>query len=88
MLRSIEDFEAKLLDDRIGENVFRDALDLLRGFFAAEAVEFKDEEFSLAHAVNAGIAEGRKRALDGLSLGIEDRGLRHDPDVCFHRERL
>lgn len=80
----IEDFEAELLDDGISEDVFGDALDLLSGLFTAEAVEFEHKEFALANIVDFGIAERGKRAMDRLSLGIEDCGLQHDPDVSFH----
>jgi hypothetical protein len=81
---SVNDFEAKLLHDGIGEDFFGDALDLVRGFFTSETVEIEDEEFALTDILNFGKAERGKGALDGLSLGIEDGGLGHDPNVGFH----
>jgi hypothetical protein len=83
-LASVEDLEAKFFYDGISEHVLRDALDLGFGFVTAETVELEDEEFALAHFLHLGVAEGGEGALDGLSLGIEDGGLQHDPDVSFH----
>lgn len=77
--------EAEFFDDGVGEDVAGDAFDLGDGFFAGEAVEREDEEFSLADVFDFGVAERGEGALDGLSLGIEDGGFGHDPDVGFHR---
>jgi len=68
--RLIDDFEAELLDDGIGEDILGDPFDLVSGVFARETVEFEDEEFSLAHFLDLGEAERREGALDGLSLGL------------------
>jgi hypothetical protein len=84
LARLVEDFEAEFFDDGIGEDIFRDTLDLGFGFIAGHAVEIQDEEFSLADILDRGVALRGECALDGLALGIEDRGFEHDPDVCFH----
>ena len=54
------------------------------GFVAVPTVEIQDEEFSLANVFHGSVAEAGKSVLDGLSLGIEDGALWHDPNVCFH----
>src|SRR5215472_2182155 len=81
---SVDDFEAIFLDDGIGEDFFGDALELFLSFVAAPAVEIQDEEFSLTDILYGGVAEAGKSVLNGLSLGIEDGALGHDPDVSFH----
>src|ERR1700722_1363352 len=35
--------------------------------------------------LHRGISQGRQRSLNGLTLWIENGGLQHYPDVCFHR---
>ena|SRR5215469_12042695 len=80
----VDDFEAIFFDDRIGEDFFGDALELFLSFVAAPAVEIQDEEFSLADVFDGSVAEAGESMMDGLSLGIEDGALGHDPDVSFH----
>jgi len=80
----LHDFEARFFDDRIGENFFRDALDLLRGFVARQTFDIQDEEFALAHIFDGGVAQTGERVLNGLSLRIEYRAFWHHPNVCFH----
>lgn len=80
----VEEFEAKFFDDGVGEDVFGDAFDLGLSFFAAQAIEGEDEEFTLADALYLCVAERGKGAMDGLSLRIEDGGLEHDPNMSFH----
>src|SRR5215831_3205440 len=82
---SIDDLKAVFLDDGIGEDFFRDALELLLSFVAVPAIEIQNEEFSLADVFHGGIAKAGKSVLNSLSLGIEDGALWHDPNVCFHR---
>ena len=80
----VDDFEAVFFDDRIGEDFFGDALELLLSFVAAPAVEIQDEEFSLSDVFHGGVTEPRESVMDGLALRIEDGALGHNPDVCFH----
>src|ERR1700730_430732 len=55
--RSIENFVAKLFDDRVREDFPSDTLDLGLCFFAGQAVEFENEEFSLAYVLDFGVAK-------------------------------
>lgn len=84
MRELLDDLEAKFFDDGVGEDVAGDAFDLGGGYFAGEAVEGQYEEFSLADVFDFGVAEPSEGTVDGLSLGIEDGGFGHDPDVGFH----
>src|SRR5271163_1870695 len=81
---SVEHFEAEFFDDRIGENLLGDAFYLRLRFGAVEAIQFQHEKLSLPHAFHLGVAKRCERALNRLPLRIEDGGLQHDPDVCFH----
>ena len=84
----VDDLEAVFLDDWIGEDFLRDALELLPGFVTIPAVQVEDEEFALADIFDGGVAEAGQGVVDGLSLGIEHGALRHDPDVCFHARSI
>ena len=83
-LMSVDDFEAIFFDDRVGEDFFGNALELLLGLVAVPAIEIQDEEFSLADIFHGDVPKARKSVLDGLSLGIEDGAFWHHPNVCFH----
>ena len=80
----VDDLEAKFFDDRIGEDFLGHAFGLREGVFAGEAVEIDDEELALTDVFDGAEAKTGKGVLDGLTLGIENGALRHDPDVCFH----
>src|ERR1700758_4386778 len=84
----VHDLEAVFLDDRIGEDLLGDFLQLLLGFVARPAVEIEDEKFALAYVGNGSVAEPGKCVLDGLTLRIENGALRHDPNVSFHEESI
>ena len=56
----VQDFEAKLFDDRIGEHILGNAFDLGLGFLAAEPIELEDEEFPLAHVLDFWRSRARK----------------------------
>src|SRR5450432_1991506 len=79
-----DNFEAEFLNDGVGEDVLGDTLHLGLGFVASHSVECEHEEFSLTNVLNLSVTERAQRALNCLSLGIEDGGLQHDPNVCFH----
>src|SRR5690348_6771528 len=81
----IEDFEAELFDDGIGQHFFGDFLDFLFGVVAIRAVELQDKEFALAHVFYFRVSERRKRALNRLTLRVENRRLEHHPNVSRHR---
>ena len=53
-------------------------------YVANLSFDIQDEEFSLANIFDRSVAQPGERVLNGLSLGIEYRALRHDPNVCFH----
>ena len=80
----IHDFEAKLFNDRIREDFLGNALHLRLRFVAAPAIKIQYEEFSLAHVRNLRVTQAGKCVLNGFSLWIEHRALRHHPDMCFH----
>jgi hypothetical protein len=83
-VRLFDDLEAVFLDDWIGQDFLRDAFQLLLGFVAIPAVQIQHEKLALANVLDRFIAEIGEGVVDGLALGIEDRALGHDPDVCFH----
>jgi len=82
--RLFDDLEAVFLDDWIGQNFLGDAFQLLLGFVAIPAVQIQHEKLALANVLDRFIAEVGEGVVDGLALWIENRALRHDPDVCFH----
>ena len=78
--------EAKFFDHRVGQDVARDPFNLGLGLgFAEAAVKREFEVFSLANVLQALVAHLFKRALDGLTLGIEDAFFQRNIDVGFHR---
>src|SRR5207248_9800724 len=80
----VADLEADFLEDWIGEDFFGVAFELFLSLVVVQTVRIQDEEFSLANVFHGSVAEAGKSVLDGLSLGIEDGALWHDPNVCFH----
>jgi hypothetical protein len=81
---SVQDFEAKFLNNGIGQHLFGNALDFPLGLIAGQTFERQNEKFALADFLNAGVPQRRERSLNGLALRVENRGLQHYPDVCFH----
>src|SRR5580700_3305425 len=74
-----------LFDDRVGEDLAGDAVDLRFGFGLAEfAVERKLEIFALAHIPQSLVAHLLQRALDGLALWIQDTLLERHINVSSH----
>ena len=74
-----------LFDDGVGEDFFGDALDLGAGGLGGEAVgEGEGEVLALAHRGDLGKADLAQGVLDGLALGIQDRCLQRDIDMCRH----
>ncbi len=82
--RLLDYFEARFFDDRVGEHFFGNVLDLFQRFVAGQAFDIQHEEFSLANVFDRCITQTRERMLNGLSLRIEYRALRHHPNMCFH----
>jgi len=79
--------EGELFDDRVGEDLAGDALDLElgRGGTGCERVlEGEEEVLSLADIGDPVQAHAAERSGDGLALGIEDGALQRDIDMGFH----
>src|SRR6266852_1442004 len=85
-IKLVDNFEAILFDDRIGENVLGDALELRLRLVPAPAIEIQHKEFSLAHVLHLRIAQARERIVNGFTLRIENGAFWHYPHVCFHDE--
>jgi hypothetical protein len=85
---SLQNFKAEFFDYWIGQDFAGDFFYLGAGFVLIGAVEFEDEEFSLADAADLRIAKRRERVLNCFALRIEDGGFEHYPDMSFHGWRL
>jgi hypothetical protein len=83
-LSSLDDLEAVFLDDWVGQDFFGDALELFLGFVAIPTIQIQDEKLPLADVLDGFITEARESVVYGLTLGIENRAFRHDPDMCLH----
>src|SRR5271157_2525779 len=80
----IHDLETVFLDDRIGEDILGNTLELLLRFFAVPAIQIEDEKLALAYAGNLRVAQAEKGVLNGLTLRVQNSAFRHNPDVSFH----
>ena len=72
---SVEDLEAEFFDHRVGQDVLGDSLHLGFGFLAAQAIQRKNEKFSLAHVLNRGISQRRQALVEWFDPG--------DPELWF-----
>ena len=84
LVSSVHDLESVFFNDRVGQDVFGDFLELLLRFVSRPAIQIQNKEFSLTHVGNRGIAKSGKCVLNRLSLRIEHRALRHHPHMSFH----
>src|SRR5215469_11375509 len=82
----LNDLEAVFLNDRIGEYVLGDFLELLLRLVTRPAVQIQHKKLALADVSHRFIAEAGQRMLNGLALWIEYGALRHYPNVCSHGE--
>src|SRR5208282_2203270 len=82
--KSIHDLEAVFLDHRIGKHFLGNALELLLRLVAVPAIQIQNEEFPLAYVGNLRITQAGKSVLNGLTLWVQNRAFRHNPDVSFH----
>ena len=73
-----------ILDDGIGEELFRGIFQRRLGAGAVRALDFDVEYLALADAGDAADAERSQGALDGLTLRVEDAGFQRDGDAGFH----
>ena len=81
---SVQNFEPEFLDHGVRQHVLGNALDFRLGLVEIQALQRKDKKFPLAHFLHAGMPQRSERSLNGLALRIENGGLQHHPDVCFH----
>lgn len=85
MLAGIFKMKPKLFDHRIGEHVARDSLYLGMGGGSIDVVgQAKYEIFSLSHIFDSLIAHLVQRAVNGLTLRVENRLLQRDIDMSLH----
>ena len=80
----LDDFKPVFFDHRVCQNLFGDAFQLPLRFVAIPSIEIQNEELSLSNIGDLRVAQSREGVLNGLSLRIEDRSLRHYPHVSFH----
>src|SRR5271165_85948 len=73
-----------ILDQGIGEKLVGGLLERGFGTLAIAPGDLDVEDLALAHARNPLDAQRLERALDRLSLGIEDAGFQSDNDPRFH----
>ena len=81
----VHDLEVVFFNDRVGQDVFGDFLELFLRFVSRPAIQIQNKEFSLPHVGNRGIAKSGKCVLNRLSLRIEHGAFRHHPHMSFHR---
>jgi hypothetical protein len=84
---SVDDLEAVLLNDRIRQDFPLDTIELHLGFFATPAIQVDDEKLALPDVFDSLVSQSGEGVMDGLTLRVENRALRHDPDVCFHARK-
>ena len=75
----------KFFDDGVGKNLAGDALDLVAGGFGGQPIgERQGEIFALSDRGYIRVADFAQGILDGLALGVQDRCLERDIDMCLH----
>src|ERR1035437_2716082 len=82
---SIQDFDAILFDDRIGQHFMRDGFDVRLRLLARGSTGQRDfEELALTHFGDGGEPEAVERRAHGLALRVENGGLRSYEYASFH----
>ena len=82
---SIQDFDAILFDDRIGQYFVRDGFDVGLRLLARDAARERDfEELALTDFGDPSEPEAVERRADRLTLRVEDGGLRSYEYASFH----
>jgi hypothetical protein len=79
--------EGELLDDRVGEDLARDAFDFglgLGGVLGEGVFEGELEVLSLADVGDSAVLHAAERAGDSLALGIEHGPLQSDVHMRLH----
>lgn len=77
----------KVLNDGVGEEFAAGGVNLSEGGFLVSAREFDFEVFADVHGLDTFIAHVLKGALDGFTLGVEDRFLWRNDNFGFHFRR-
>src|ERR1039458_6371506 len=86
-IRSIQNFDAVVFDDGIGEDFLGDGLDILTGLFGRDGGGDGDlEVLALTHILNAWITEALERGADRLTLRVQDGGLQRNKNAGSHGE--
>ena len=81
----VQNLDPVFLDDRVGEDLVGDGLDLFVGFLASDAIRNRDvENFALAHIGDGAMAEAAEGGADRLALRVEDRGFEGNENASFH----
>src|SRR5206468_5660703 len=84
---SIQDFDAVLFNDRIGQYVVRGGFHIFLRLFAAGAISKCDfEELTLEHLSDGREPEAVERRAHRLPLRVEHGGLRSYEYASFHGE--
>ena len=82
---SVQNLDAILFDDRVGEDFVGDGFDFAACLFGGDAVGECDlEVLALADLRDGGVAESIERGAHRLTLRIENGGLQSDEDASFH----
>src|ERR1017187_1758046 len=82
---SIQDFDAILFDDRIGQHFMRDGFDVRLRLLARGSTGQRDfEELALTDFGDGGEPEAVERRAHGLALRVENGGLRSYEYASFH----
>src|SRR6266481_7045227 len=76
--------EAKFFNHRIGQHFLRNPLHLFLRFVAVPAIQVQHKKLPLPHVRNLLIPQARQRMVNRLSLRIQHRPLRHNPNMCLH----
>src|ERR1022692_222027 len=84
-VNSIQNFDAILFDDRIGQHFVRDSLDVGLRLLPRDAARERDlEELALTDFGDPSEPEAVERRADRLALRVEDGGLGSYEYACFH----
>ncbi len=85
----IHDLDPVFLDDRVGQDLMSDGLDLFVSFLAGDAIGNGNvEDLALAHIGDGAMAEPAECGADRLALRVEDRGFEGNEDASFHEKTI
>src|SRR5271169_3719226 len=87
-LPSAHHFDAVVLDDGIGEELFGGGLQCRFGAGAVRTFDLDIKDLALADTGDRVNAKRPQRAFDGLALRVENSGFQRHGDAGFHEQRL